>query len=257
MAIVHEVPADSSVIITGAARGIGTAIADRFATDGYRVVAVDQDAEGLEKVVTSLPGEGHVAVVGDVVSEAVMESAADRAGADGHALRAIVLNAGVIRVGPSTEYDLADWDLVHNVMLKGSFVGARVAARHMTGGGSVVMISSLAGTLGLAERAAYCAAKAGVQGLVRSLAVEWARDGIRVNAIAPGTIATDMQQSMLAQGFASADAYLANIPMNRFGRPEEIADGVAFLASSQSAYVTGQILAVDGGWVALGLDTRS
>lgn len=253
MANVHTTPDNTSMIVTGAARGIGVAIAERFALDGYRVVAVDQDAEGLEKVVTGLPGRGHSAVVGDVVSEAVIESAVQPALADEHRLGAIVLNAGVIRAGASVDFDLSDWDLMQDVLLKAPFVGARVAARHMPEGGSVVMISSLSGTLGLAERAAYSAAKAGVQGLVRSLAVEWAHLGIRVNAIAPGTIATDMQQSMLAQGFASADAYLSKIPMGRFGRPEEIADGVAFLASSQSAYVTGQILAVDGGWTAFGL----
>ena len=127
------------------------------------------------------------------------------------------------------------------------------ARRHMTAGGSIVMISSVNGHLGFGGRAAYCAAKAGIQGLVRSLAVEWAPAHIRVNGVSPGSIATPMQQNFMNSGFASPEQFLDRIPLGRFGDPSEIANAVAFLGSDQSTYITGVILPVDGGWLAYGL----
>jgi NAD(P)-dependent dehydrogenase (short-subunit alcohol dehydrogenase family) len=140
-----------------------------------------------------------------------------------------------------------------DVHVKAAFVGARVARRHMARGGSIVMISSVNGHLGMGGRAAYCAAKAGIQGLVRSLAVEWAPTHIRVNAVSPGSIATPMQVDFMKSGFASPEQFLDRIPLGRFGAPEEIANAVAFLGSDQSTYVTGVVLPVDGGWVINGL----
>src|SRR5579862_7446971 len=173
-----------AVVITGAARGIGTAIATRFAQEGYRVIGVDRDGDQLKAVMTELPGAE--AVVGDVTDEAVMEEACERGAADG--LRALVANAGIARPGRSVDYPLEDWNQLLAVDLTAAFLGARSACRRMPEGGSIVMISSVNGHLGFGGRAAYCAAKAGVQGLVRSLAVEWAPLGVRVNAVSPGTI---------------------------------------------------------------------
>lgn len=115
------------------------------------------------------------------------------------------------------------------------------------------MISSVNGHLGFGGRAAYCAAKAGIQGLVRSLAVEWAPLAVRVNAVSPGTIATEMQARFMDTGYASAELFLSRVPMRRFGQPHEIADAVHFLCSPRSSYITGVVLPVDGGWLANGL----
>jgi NAD(P)-dependent dehydrogenase (short-subunit alcohol dehydrogenase family) len=151
------------------------------------------------------------------------------------------------------DYPLQAWDQILAVDLTAAFLGARAACRRMPGGGSIVMISSVNGHLGFGGRAAYCAAKAGVQGLVRSLAVEWAPLGVRVNAVSPGTIATEMQAKFLDTGYASAELFLSRIPMGRFGQPHEIADAVLFLCSPRSSYITGVVLPVDGGWLANGL----
>lgn len=253
MSTPQERPAPvGAVVVTGAARGIGLSIAERFAADGRSVVGVDLDGDGLAAAIAGLPGADHTAVVGDVVDEDVMESAfaaADERGGSG----VFVANAGVARPGRSVDYPLDAWDQLMNVHVKAAFVGARVARRHMAPGGSIVMLSSVNGHVGMGGRAAYCAAKAGIQGLVRSLAVEWAPVPIRVNAVSPGSIATPMQVDFMKSGFASPEQFLDRIPLGRFGDPSEIANAVAFLGSDQSTYVTGVILPVDGGWLAYGL----
>jgi 3-oxoacyl-[acyl-carrier protein] reductase len=238
-----------AVVVTGAARGIGAAIATRFAADGYTVIGVDRDGDPLKALMAELPGGE--AVVGDVTDEAVMDAACERGAADG--LRALVANAGIARPGRSLDYPRQAWDQILAVDLTAAFLGARSACRRMPEGGSIVMISSVNGHLGFGGRAAYCAAKAGVQGLVRSLAVEWAPLGVRVNAVSPGTIATEMQAKFLDSGYASAELFLSRIPMGRFGQPHEIADAVHFLCSPRSSYITGVVLPVDGGWLANGL----
>ena len=247
-----SVTAAGAVVVTGAARGIGAAIARRFAEDGYAVVGVDLDGGPLREVMGALPkGE---AVVGDVTDEDLVEEACERAAA--HGLRAFVANAGVARPGPSVDFPLETWNQLLSVHLTAAFLGARSACRRMPDGGSVVMISSVNGHLGFGGRAAYCAAKAGVHGLVRSLAVEWATQGVRVNAVSPGTIATEMQTKFMATGYASPELFLSQIPMRRFGEPREIADTVHFLCSPAASYITGVVLPVDGGWVANGFPTQ-
>jgi NAD(P)-dependent dehydrogenase (short-subunit alcohol dehydrogenase family) len=240
---------DSAVVVTGAARGLGQAIATRFAADGRAVVAIDLDEARLAATVAALPGQGHVPISGDVREEQVLERACTEAAKLG-SFHCFVANAGVTGPGPSVDYPVDEWDRLLDVDLRAVFLGARTAARHRVS--SIVMISSINGHLGFAGRAAYCAAKAGVQGLCRSLAVEWARDHIRVNAVSPAGIETEMLADLLKTGFGSAGTFLSRIPMGRFGQPGEIADAVAYLASDRASYITGAVLPVDGGWLANG-----
>jgi NAD(P)-dependent dehydrogenase (short-subunit alcohol dehydrogenase family) len=245
----------AGVVVTGAAQGLGKAIARRFATDGGHVVGLDL-SDSVTDVVRDL-GDGHDALVGDAGDPALLLRACERAAELGGGLRTLVLNAGVASPGDSVDYPLEEWDRVLGVNLRAAFVGARVARPFLSHGGSIVMLSSICASQGFAARAAYCASKAGIDGLVRSLATEWGPDGIRVNAVAPGTVATEMQQAMVASGRASVERYLDRIPMKRVGRPEELADAVFYLASPQASYVSGVVLAVDGGWAGGGLPAQA
>jgi NAD(P)-dependent dehydrogenase (short-subunit alcohol dehydrogenase family) len=241
------------VVVTGAARGIGEAIVRHLADDGRVIVGVDLDLDGLEATIASLPGEGHLALAGNAADEDLLQAACDAAVAAGGQLDAFVANAGLARPGDSVKYSRASWEELLTVNLTAPFLGARAARRAMTNGGSIVMISSINALLGMGGRAAYCAAKAGVLGLVRSLAVEWAPDGVRVNSVAPGTIETEMGRQFIASGYATLEMFTSRVPMAHQGQPEDIAAAVSFLCSDGARYITGVVLPVDGGWAINGL----
>jgi NAD(P)-dependent dehydrogenase (short-subunit alcohol dehydrogenase family) len=242
-------------VVTGAGRGLGRAIARRLAQAGLQVVAVDRlefDGDYLDGL-----GEGHETLLGDVSAPETIDQACSRAAELGDGLATVVLNAGVHSSGPSVDLAIEEWDRMLEVNLSAVFVGARTARRYLSAGSSLVMLSSISAARGFAERAAYCASKAGVEGLVRALAMEWGPDGVRVNAVAPGSLETDMFRAASASGAVSLGQYLDRIPMQRVGQPEEIADAVAYLASERASYISGVVLPVDGGWAGGGLPVHA
>lgn len=239
-----------SVVITGAAQGIGAAIGRRFAEADYRVIGVDLNLNRLTETVATWTGAGHAAINGDAASPDDIGRACDLAEGT---LQTFVANAGFAKAGDSTDYALDDWNAMLRVHLTGAMVGAQEAATRMPDGGSIVMMSSLNGMFGFPRRTAYGAAKAGVAGLVRGLATEWADRGVRVNAIAPGSIVTELSEDFIRRGVIRKEDFLERIPMNRFGDASEVGELAYFLGTPLSSYVTGATIPIDGGWAAQGI----
>ncbi|MDQ3376889.1 MAG: SDR family oxidoreductase [Actinomycetota bacterium] len=242
-----------TVLITGSGIGIGAATARAFADAGYRVVVTDVlDGEGqrVASEITERGGEAeyqHLDVTSTEEVERVVSGAEERYGP----LGCVVANAGIAHKVPLTELTDERWDHTHEIDLKGVMRVCRAAAPAMREAkrGSMIAVSSIMGVAyGWDEHVQYSAAKAGIVGLVRGLAVELAREGIKVNGIAPGYIRTAQalseEHSLGPQGLEEAAEF---IPMGRIGEPEEIADVILFLASDAARYLTGQVVVVDGG----------
>jgi NAD(P)-dependent dehydrogenase (short-subunit alcohol dehydrogenase family) len=238
------------VIVTGAAMGIGASIAERFAGAGARLVLVDVEEAALASTAGALGGH---AVAGDVRSAETAARAVAEAVRIGGTVDVLVNNAAVLRTARLHELSEDDWDLVLDVNLKGPFLMTRAAVPVMlsAGGGAIVNIASISALVTLPEHAAYCAAKGGLVQLTRQAALEYATDGIRVNAVAPGTVDTPLVQRFLATA-ADAASVMADLeaghPMGRIGTGREIADAVLFLASDEASFVTGACLVADGGY---------
>ena len=235
-------------IVTGASRGIGRSIALALAAQGAKVVASARNAEALDSLVAEVERQGGeaTAVVGDVAVEADAARLIEQAVAAYGQVDILVNNAGITRDGLLLRMKSEDWDAVIDTNLKGAFFCIRAAAKVMTKqrSGRIINISSVVGEMGNAGQANYCASKAGLLGLTKSVARELARRNVTVNAITPGFIVTDMTDGMTDK---AREAMSEQIPMGRLGEADDVAHAVLFLASDLSSYVTGQILGVNGG----------
>ncbi len=242
---------DQVAIVTGAGRGIGRVIARRLAEEGARVLVADINLESVARAAAELPGAVPVTV--DVTEPAsvarMIQTALDVFGR----LDVLVNNAGVGLNCPFLETTPEQWERTIRVNLTGTFHCAQAAARAMAahGGGSIVNIASISGERGAQNRSAYGASKAGVIQLTKVMALELAGKGIRVNAVAPGPVVTDMTNVTHTAEIRAT--YNSRIPMKRYAQPEEVAAAVVFLASAEASFVTGETLNVDGGFVASGL----
>jgi 3-oxoacyl-[acyl-carrier protein] reductase len=236
-------------LVTGASRGIGAACAAALAEAGYDVaVGYASDAEGAARTVAAVEAAGrravsHAADVADEDAAAGLVEAAEEALGP---LDALVLNAGITRDGLVVRMSSEDWSAVIDINLSGAFFTARPALRGMLRRrtGSIVAVSSIVGLIGNAGQVNYAAAKAGLVGMVRALAREAGGRGVRVNAVAPGYIATEMTAGLSEEQRAGI---LAATPLGRLGTPEDVAAAVAFLCSDDAAFITGAVLSVDGG----------
>lgn len=236
-------------MVTGAARGIGKAIARRLQEAGARVVINDILADELNE--TLAEGVGSEALPGDVAVRSDVEAMVARVVERYGRLDILVNNAGVEPKASLLEMTDEQWDRTMAVNLTGTFLCTQVAARHMVqrgGGGRIIQISSIAGKNFLPNCANYCASKAGVNGFTREAARELAAYGITVNAVCPGVIETEMTAAARANP-ALMEKWMREIPAKRLGQPEEVAEFVAFLASPAASYITGQSLNIDGGKV--------
>jgi 3-oxoacyl-[acyl-carrier protein] reductase len=234
-----------TVIVTGSGRGIGRIIAEKFAGLKANVVISDLDQAQVEQVAAEIGGKT-IGIKANVTDSGDIENLFEKTREKFGQVDIVVNNAGITRDTLMIRMDEKDWDMVLDINLKGSFLVTKTAARIMMKQryGRIVNISSIVGINGNAGQANYSASKAGIIGLTKSAAKELAARGITVNAVAPGFIATDMTDVLPEQARA---AFLERALIKRPGVPEDVASAVLFLASDEASYITGQVLAVDGG----------
>jgi meso-butanediol dehydrogenase/(S,S)-butanediol dehydrogenase/diacetyl reductase len=241
-------------VVTGGARGIGLAIAERFLAEGRRVVLLDKDGVTLARTARTLAQPDHVlAIRCDVSRETQVRAAVRKVVARFGRIDALVNNAGIAIFKPVLKTTLADFDAVLRNNLYGAFICSQACAPVMlrNGGGAIVNIASISGLRASTLRVAYGTSKAGLIHLTRQYAAELGTAGIRVNCVAPGPVDTAMAK--LVHTWAIRQDYHDVIPLNRYGTTEEIAQAVAFLCSPQASYINGQTLAVDGGFESTGV----
>jgi NAD(P)-dependent dehydrogenase (short-subunit alcohol dehydrogenase family) len=246
--------ANKIALVTGAASGIGRATARMFVREGARVIIADLHGDGAAEVAGEL-GTSAIAISGDVSkpedAEAMINAAVTRFGR----LDVLVNNAGFGRLGTVETTDIADWNAVINVNLNGVFLCSRFAVPVLraAGGGSIINLASTISVVGIPDRAAYVAAKGAVAALTRAMAIDHAKDGIRVNSIAPGVINSAYYDKMLKE-VADPEAFVrglnARAPVNRMGSADEIASAILFLASDESSFATGSMITIDVGYTA-------
>jgi NAD(P)-dependent dehydrogenase (short-subunit alcohol dehydrogenase family) len=240
-------------LVTGASSGIGAATARRLLGDGWSVALADINVAAASEVAEEWRDRAS-AYQCDVTDEQAVRLVVESIARAEQRLDAVVTSAGVIHPAPSASIEMTDWKRLLDVNLTGSFACARAAYPALAvSGGSVVFISSVAAHIGMPGRAPYAAAKAGVESIVRTLAVEWAAAHIRVNGVAPGYVLTPLVESAIERGIVDRTALESRIPLGRLGSPGEIADVIGFLVSDAASYVTGQVLVADGGLIVNGV----
>ncbi|PLY03354.1 MAG: 3-oxoacyl-ACP reductase [Desulfuromonas sp.] len=239
---------DKVALITGASRGIGRSIATALAAKGAKIVAVDIDLAATEEFVAELKAAGTeaVAVQGNVTNPDDVEQMVNVAKETFDRIDILVNNAGITRDGLLLRMKDEDWDAVLTVNLKGAFLCTRAVSKLMSKqrNGRIINIASVVGQMGNAGQANYCASKAGLIGMTKSNARELAKRNVTVNAVAPGFIATDMTDALPEK---VREELAAQIPLERLGSADDIANAVLFLASENSGYITGQVIGVNGG----------
>jgi 3-oxoacyl-[acyl-carrier protein] reductase len=240
-------------IVTGSSSGIGRAVAAELLARGMSVVVTSRSQERADATAAEL-GEDAFGVGAELRDPAAPAALVERALARFGRLDVLVNNAGAGQVAESETLAVEDWQRIIDLDLTAAFLCAQAAARPMlaAGRGVIVNISSLAGHIGLPRRAAYTAAKHGLEGLTKTLAVEWARRGVRVVSVAPAYVATELLAGTSKAGGFTLDDVAGRTPMRRLAEPEEVARTVAFLASDDASFVTGSSVRVDGGWLADG-----
>jgi putative cofactor-binding repeat protein len=241
-------------LVTGAGRGLGRGIAVELAAAGATVLCVARTAQDLDEVAAQIGAAGgtahvHVADIADEAQVAPVMRHAEELGD----LRVAVTAAGANRPGPARDYPMSDWDALFAVNVRATFLACRAVGDSLLRRGvpgSIVALSSQMGTVGYPQRVAYCATKHAVEGLTKALAVEWARDGIRVNAVAPTFVETPMTAPFLADEEFRAEVLEHRLPTGRLATIDDVAHGARYLACDAAASVTGHVLRIDGGWTA-------
>ena len=243
-----------TVIVTGAARGIGASVARRLSREGHAIAIIDLDADACQSIVDEIVAEGGTAqgFAADVSDEVSVENAVDAIALTMGPPLVLVNNAGILRDNLLFKMTVDDWDAVMGVHLRGAFLMSRAAQRHMieAGWGRIVNLSSTS-ALGNRGQANYAAAKAGMQGFTKTLAIELGRYGVTVNAIAPGFIESEMTIATAARiGISFEDlksAMVKEIPVGRAGTPDDVSAAVSFFVREDASFVSGQVLYVAGG----------
>lgn len=244
------------VAITGAGAGIGRAMALAFAGQGARLVLNDLDASALGSVEAEVRelGAEVVSTSGSIVDNRPRDAFFTAAGDAFGGVDVLVNNAGISMNVPTLELKRDDWERCLDINLTVPFLCAQAVVPAMSAArrGVILNLASMYGVVAAPERLAYCATKSALAMMTKVMAIEWAERGIRANALAPGYVRTDLVERLVTAGRMDADELIARTPLNRLATPDEIADLALFLASDASAYITGQVVGVDGGWTAYG-----